>query len=104
MNQRIKKIFLSSLREEESDRDSVDDSTEAVIVFDNGDTYTASFFTYRNIESMRELHQSQGSFLSGKYFWTERMLLIDFISQENVTAVIKDLLDQGDFPKAFRKL
>ena len=104
MNHQIKKIFLSTLCEEGHTSHPIDDNTEVVVVFDNGDTYAASFFTYRNIESARKLHQSKGDFLNGKYFWVECMVLIDFISQENVLAVVMDLIDQGDFYSVFRKL
>ena len=104
MKNQIDYIYLSAIGSDNRDIKLVDDSTEAVVVFENGDTYTASFFTYQHIASLRRLHQQEDDFLNGKYFWVERMVLIDLISYESIQKVIDDLIEQGDFQSVFRKL
>lgn len=103
MNDEVVDIYLSAESDEDGEACS-DKGADVIVQFASGSTYAASFFTYDRIERIRTENYRTGVFLSGKYFWADKMVLIDFYNLENVQHVVQDLLDSGDFTVAFRKL
>ena len=91
-------------REEDQDKDYTNGHTDVIVEFQNGETYVASFFTYKNLESIRVQNRISGDFLGGKYFWVESMVFIDECSLGDVRVVINNMLEEGDFENIFRKL
>jgi len=47
-------------------------------------------------------HTTTGESLSGQYFWASDMIIVDELSQSRIIAVVRDLLNDGVFFKAFR--
>lgn len=104
MDSKIEKIYLSL---EALNYDSInfqDDHTDVIILFGNGSYYSASFFTFQNIWTLKEQNRQNGTFLKGSYFWVEGMILIDDLAINTVKKVINELLEEGDFERAFKKL
>ena len=79
-------------------------NTDVIVQFYSGKKYIASFFTFQNLEMIREENLKSEAFLNGKYFWTKNMLLIDNCSKKNITKVIDHLIIEGDFTTVFKKL
>lgn len=104
MNWNIDKIYLSVEQEKENGIDYEDTNTDVVVRFDNGETFVAAFFTYKNIETVKLENRLNNRFLNGKYFWAKQLVIIDNCNRENVKEVIEDLLEDGDFQTVFRKL
>ena len=106
MNYQIKNLRLSVERQLDRPKNIQynDDNTDVIIEMENGDIYVSSFFTYRNLETLRKQHQKNGKFLAGKYFWANRMLFAEDITPENVQSIILDLIEEGDFEKVFDKI
>lgn len=103
MSLEIAKIFLTS----EFDAHVEDDAntfTDVVVQLNSGEMYIASFFTYQNIETVRNQNSKSGEFLSGKYFWAKNLILIDSCKKENIEKIIQHLMDEGDFRSVFNKI
>ena len=84
--------------------DIFDGNEDIFVKFSNGDEYVATFFTYKNIETLRQKNRKTGEELSGKYFWASDMILIDNLSLETIKEVIDDLLKNDDFIFVFNKI
>ena len=104
MELKIDQVFISAepLRRKGNGID--EEGADVIVLFDNGDTYAASFFTYDDISRSKLKNQHSGKFLNGKYFWAERMVVIENFKREDIEQVIEDLMTNGDFFSAFRKL
>ncbi len=104
MDDAIDKIFLSQEYDQTTVNDYSNHNTDVVVQFVNGKKYIATFFTYQNIKDLQAQHQESGEYLSGKYFWTNNMLLIDNCSRESITTVVEDLLEEGEFHHIFKSI
>ncbi len=104
MKKEVIKIYLSSEKEIQSQQNHSNLHTDVVVEMENGDKLIASFFSYQNLETLKSLHQQKGAFLGGKYFWVKGMLMVEKCNRENIEMVIKDLMDEGDFKRVFRKI
>jgi hypothetical protein len=55
----------------------LNDNSDAIVTFNNGEKYVATFFTYENIEWIRRKNKKTGECLNGKYFFATDLILID---------------------------
>ena len=104
MNEKIKEIFLTKDQKQEACEDTKNCHTDVIIVFGNGDTFGAPFFSLKGIKKINEENKKSGEFLFGKYFWAERMVIVGSCEMREIRAVIDHLIDEGDFYKVFEKL
>ena len=100
----VEKIFITAEQQSETVADQNNENTDVIVILNDGHKYTASFFTYAYIEKMRNKNKLTGDFLNGKYFWAKNMVLVEEFSPEVVKAVIKDIIDEGEFVDVFRML
>jgi hypothetical protein len=84
--------------------DPEDSNTDVIVTRDDGSRWIASFFTYKNIQTLTEKNQATGENLAGAYFWSSDMLLIDKTYRQRIEAVIRDLIDSGAFESVFRHI
>lgn len=63
-----------------------------------------TFFTNKNILSLKNKNEATGECLNGKYFWAPDMLLIKEISRKTITKVVTQLLTNGEFWRVFKKI
>lgn len=68
------------------------DNSDVIVTFVDGSRAIATFFTYENIEFLREKNRETGECLSGKFFWTSHMILVDKISRQAVEEIVNHLL------------
>lgn len=104
MSEGIELIYLSV---EKNGTDIIQydtESTDVIVVLGNGEKYVAAFFSYKNIDLLRQMHYQNGEFLQGKYFWTKNMVLIDNCNKDSIQEVIKHLMDEGNFKDVFEKI
>ncbi len=85
-------------------KDVFDGNEDIFVKFVNGYRYVATFFTYKNIESLRQKKQKTGEELSGKYFWASDMILINDLRTETIKNVIDDLIKDCSFKSFFSKI
>jgi bifunctional DNase/RNase len=84
--------------------DEEDDNVDVKVCFDDGRTYTATVFTLKNIQSIFEKNKQTGECLSGLYFWTFDMLIVQKLRIEVIECVIADLIESGYYTTALRPL
>jgi hypothetical protein len=103
----IKEIWIGSetksaiigIPEEEKE---INDNSDVIVTLKNGNRYIASFFTYRNIQWLKEKNQRSGECLNGKYFWASDLILIDKINRKEITEVIQNLIENDEFESVFK--
>ena len=81
--------------------DPEDDNVDVTVSFGNGERYTATFFTIRNLESLLEKYRETGECAGGLYVWSTHMMVVARLTTENVERTIADLLKSGEFTSAF---
>lgn len=83
--------------------DCNDENTDVVVVFSDRSKWIASFFTYKNIETLRQKNIQTGECMSGSYFWSSDMVLIDVISRERIEQLIDQLIKHDHFQSVFNR-
>ncbi|WP_103905141.1 hypothetical protein [Sphingobacterium lactis] len=78
-------------------RDIYNDNVDINIVLENGEVYFGTLFTLQNIKDIMESD-------SGIYFWSTDMLILNDLSQESISNVIKKLLSDGILNQVFSKI
>jgi hypothetical protein len=80
------------------------DNSDVIVTFENGEKYIATFFTYENIEWLRQKNKETGECLGGKYFYAIDLILIDKLNRIEIMYVINHLIDQNEFYDVFDKI
>ncbi|MCR8965342.1 hypothetical protein O0550_19390 [Brevibacillus halotolerans] len=84
--------------------DPYDDNTDVIVTFPNRTRYIASFFTYKNIESIRQNNKEYGENMNGLYFWSSDMVIVDNIKTKTITSIIDQLISEDKFESLFTKI
>ncbi len=66
--------------------------------------WVASFFTYKNIDSLRLKKQQTGENLNGVFLWSSDMILIEKIDRISLECVISNLMEEGLFIQVFTRI
>ena len=80
------------------------DNSDVEVVFENGDRYIGSAFTYSNIEWLRNKNKKTGECLSGAYFWASNMFIIERIDRKLIEEVVDDLIRIDSFESVFSRI
>jgi len=104
MEFKVNKIHLTADDIHDNNYDPKKGNTDVIVFLDNGKKYIASFFAYANMYEIKLHHQKNGCFLHGDYFWDKNMVMVKDCSLEIIKPVVKDIIDEGNFPEAFREL
>ncbi|KGP82700.1 MULTISPECIES: hypothetical protein [unclassified Paenibacillus] len=83
--------------------DCKDDNSDVIVVFPDRSKWIASFFTYQNIETMRQKNIETGECMNGAYFWSSDLVLIDIISRERIEQLIDYLIKHDNFHAVFNQ-
>lgn len=86
----------------EKNHDVTRDNTDVIVKFEDGTRFYATFFTYENINWLREKNIKSGESLSGKYFWSSDLILVDVIDRSRIEEIIEHLIITGEFVEIFR--
>ncbi|MEK3805450.1 hypothetical protein MHB63_02465 [Bacillus sp. FSL H8-0547] len=102
----MKAIHIWIVAEEwaEGEWNSEDANLDVIVTLSDDSKWTATFFTYKNIQSLREKNNKSGECLHGAYLWGSNMILIDIASRERICKVILDLIERNEFDSVFSKL
>jgi len=82
----------------------INDNSDVIVSFENGEKYVATFFTYQNIDWLRQKNQQTGECLNGKYFFATDLILIDKLNREEIINVINHLIKENEFFTSFDKI
>ena len=106
MKKKIKNIWIES-----EDKGSiiggtseVNDNSDVIITFSDESRYVASFFTFENIEHLRQKNKRTGEFLNGKFFWASDLILVERIKREEIEQIIEHLIAENEFESIFTKV
>ena len=100
----IEQIFVSAAKRPEEAFHPCLDNTDVIVEMADGKRYAASFFAYENIPLIAKENKEKEAFLIGKYYWVKNMILIECCSQELITKVVQEMIDEGEFLEAFYQL
>lgn len=81
----------------------IDANSDAIVTFENGDRWVATFFSYQNILSLAGKNVETGECLGGRYFAATDMILVDEVSRERIEEVVADLLESDGFRLYFTR-
>ncbi len=94
-NTYIKKIWYEFL-ETQSLVDCSDCNSDVIFELSDGSKWVATFFTYKNIETLRKKNQLSGECLNGTYFCATDMILISEMSDKIIKAVLDEMLSHDE--------
>jgi hypothetical protein len=80
-----------------------DTDTDVLVTWEDGDRWVASFITYQHVKTVTERYKKTGECLSGAYFWTSDMILVDEATRQQIEEVIKDLIQTDYFESVFKQ-
>lgn len=100
----IKEIYIAAENWAEGEWNYEDDNTDVIVTMDNNRKHVATFFTYGNINSLRQKNKKTGECFNGKYFWASDMILIDDCSRNSIEEVIKHLIIEDEFYQTFNEI
>jgi len=84
--------------------DLINDNVDVEVILDNGDRYSATFFTISNIQFLLDQYKKTGECSYGLYFWASDMIIVENISEDIIRDTVFDLLHSGEFYTSFSKL
>jgi len=82
--------------------DPADARTNVSVTFASGAKWIATFVTFQHVETLRRKFQEDGECLRGRYLHINDMILVEDVSRECIEAVIRHLLSNREFERAFR--
>ncbi len=83
--------------------DPNNDNVDVGVTFPNGDSFSAVFFTIKNIETLMKQYKKTGECANGLYFWTSDMVIVQQLSEKTICATIDRLLVDDEFESVFSK-
>ncbi len=103
MDKHIKKIWIE-ISDTQDSIDCHDCNSDVVFELSDNSKWVATFFTYRNIETLRKKNQLTGECLNGIYFCATDMVLISEISEKVVKSVLQEMLAHDEIQTYCRRL
>ena len=82
----------------------INDNTDVIVTFNDNTRFIATFFTYENIEHLRQKNKRTGECLNGRYFWASDMIIVDRINKKEVEEIIDSLIEDDYFTLIFDKI
>ncbi len=80
------------------------DNVDVEVCFEDGQRYTATFFTLENIRLMMNRYLQSGECNRGKYFWSSDMIIVDRLTEDTIRQTIDYLLATDEFELVFLRL
>ncbi|NEW04650.1 DUF4935 domain-containing protein [Paenibacillus sp. SYP-B3998] len=75
----------------EGEWDEFDSNTDVIVHFPDASKWIASFFTYKNINTLVEKNIISGECLHGRYYWSSDLILIQKCSRNLIEEVVNYL-------------
>lgn len=104
-------IIIKSITIESEDKGAIiggelplNDNSDVDVELEDGRKFTATFFTYDNIQWLQQKNKNSGECLSGRFFWASNMLLIERIDRSLIEEVVNETILDGSFERVFQQL
>ena len=75
-----------------------------IVTLKDNARFVATFFTYENIEYLRQKNKKTGECLNGKFFWASDMVIVDKIKRNEIEEVINHLVSENEFEQIFKRI
>lgn len=98
-----KHIWIEAEEWAEGEWNAEDANLDVIVTFSDRSKWIASFFTYTNIQTLREKNVNTGECMKGAYLWSSDMFLIDIASRERIYEVIDFLIENDEFESVFTR-
>ena len=79
------------------------DNVDVQVTFPNGESFSAVFFTLRNIEALMQEYRKTGECAAGMYFWTSDMIIVEKLTEKTICETVDSLLVEEVFASVFSK-
>ena len=83
--------------------DPDNDNVDVEVTFQNGESFSAVFFTLQNIETLMKHYKKTGECADGLYFWASDMVIVQHLSEKTICETIDNLLAEDEFESVFSK-
>ena len=83
--------------------DPDNDNVDVQVTFQNGESFSAVFFTLQNIETLMKHYKKTGECADGLYFWASDMVIVQHLSEKTICETIDNLLAEDEFESVFSK-
>ena len=80
------------------------DNSDVIVTFADNSRHIATFFTYQNIEHLRQKNKRTGECLNGKFFWASDMIIVDRINRDEIERIINYVILENKFESIFNKI
>lgn len=100
---RNKHIWIEAEEWAEGEWNVEDSNIDVIVTFSDRSKWIASFFTYKNIQTLREKNAKTGECMNGAYLWASDMVLIDIASRERIYEVIDYHIENDEFESVFTR-
>ena len=106
MKKEIKDIWIESEERGPINGGSAEtnDNSDVIVTFSDQCRFVATFFTYQNIEQLRQKNKRTGECLNGKFFWASDMIIVEQIKREEIEQIINHLIIENQFEAIFAKI
>jgi hypothetical protein len=84
--------------------DPIEDNVDVEVRLADGRRFGATFFTLRNVERLFAKNRATGECSGGLYLWATNMIIVRELSIEAMKTIVRDLMSNGEFDKAFSAL
>lgn len=82
-----------------------DDNVDVEVRSPDGEAWTSTFFTLRNVARLMEHWRSTGEAAGGTYFWGgPGAVLVEELSHEVIVTAIADLVSTGELQDGFQRI
>ncbi|MES2933726.1 MAG: hypothetical protein V4805_09600 [Pseudomonadota bacterium] len=96
--------FELTIRAGESGLHVENDNVDVEITLENGEKYSATFFTLTNIEMLFKKNRLTGECNAGLYFWATDMILVETLTEKVIRDAIIGLIFSDEIGTALTKL
>lgn len=103
MESKVMKFSLRTPSGSEIDH-SLDDNVDVLIDVDDGRSFSATFFTIKNLQTLMKRYRDSGECAQGVYVWATDMIVVESISKEIIERVVADLIASGEISSCCTRL
>lgn len=79
------------------------DNVDVQVTFPNGESFSAVFFTPRNIDTLMKRYKKTGECAGGLYFWASDMIIVERLTEKTICETVDNLLAEEEFGYVFSK-
>src|SRR5687768_18442146 len=104
MNGRITDVFLTERPEAGGRVDYENINTDVIVQFENGDKYSAIFYSHKNLHNVMAEIEKSDEYSSYTYYRVLDIVLVRDFDDGDLRPVIDAMLKEGDFQVIFKKI